>query len=55
MGCKDLQYIRMGKNVTSIGEGSLDGYYYDRLILAPSGSYAESYAKEHNIRVTRTK
>ena len=47
--CSSLEYVRFGGNIKFIGVGTFREC--DKLtILAPAGSYAEDYAKKHNIK-----
>lgn len=46
--CKALERIRVPKSVNKIGEYAFFNCPY-LTIFAPAGSYAETYAKEHNI------
>ncbi|MDD3469342.1 MAG: hypothetical protein PHE53_05100 [Thermoguttaceae bacterium] len=47
-GCTGLILVTIPSSVTSIGEDTF-GESFDLAIHAPSGSYAEKYAKEGNI------
>ena len=49
--CPELREIHIPTTVTSIGENAFQNIFgnQETVIHAPSGSYAEQYAKEHNI------
>ncbi len=47
-GCDDLQILHLPKSVTAIHESAI-GCNKKLTIYAPAGSYAERYAKKHNI------
>lgn len=47
-GCKNLKSVTIGSNVKSIG-GNVFDFCKNLTISAPSGSYAQTYAKENNI------
>lgn len=49
--CKNLISITIPDRVTSIGESSFEDCGSLKYIITPTGSYAEEYAKNHNIPV----
>lgn len=54
MSCKRLKKVILPQSISYIGDSAFNDCSEELTIYAPEGSYAEKYAKEHNIRFEAT-